>query len=227
MDSQNIHSIISQLKSITESIYKIARGVNNHWSVWIAPISSFITALLLGSIAIFQDKIKYYFYKPKFDVKIVNYHISRGRIKDSDSYYNFLFKIENVGKSSMEDVEVLVQEIWESNKKNKKEINFIPLKLKWKNYGNNLTMSKIPSFVYEYSDFGYVDSPIQTKPLLIKFQIDNSEIVLPQGSYEIKIRFSANNIEPEEIIYDMTIKNKWDKNNIEKTISIKQKNKNI
>ncbi len=52
-----------QLKSITESIDKIARGVNNHWTVWIAPISSFVTALFLGFIAIFQDKIKYYFYK--------------------------------------------------------------------------------------------------------------------------------------------------------------------
>jgi hypothetical protein len=69
MDSQNIHSIISQLKSITESIYKIARGVNNHWSVWIAPISSFITALLLGSIAIFQNKIMSDLFIP-FQIKI-------------------------------------------------------------------------------------------------------------------------------------------------------------
>ena len=222
MNSQNIHNIILQLKSITESIAKMAKGVNNSWTVWIAPIFSLMTALFLGYIAIFQDKIKHYFYKPKFDVQIVHYHIYSSRIRDSNSHYNFLFKIKNVGKSSMEDVEVLVQEIWELNEKRGKEINFIPLKLKWKNYDNNLTMSKIPSFVYEYSDFGYIDSPIRP----IKFQIDNSAIELSQGSYEIKIRFSANNIEPEEIIYNMMIKNEWN-DNIENTISIKQKNKNI
>ena len=222
MDSQNIHSIILQLKSITESIDKIAKGVNNHWMIWIAPIFSLITALFLGFIAIFQDKIKYCCYKPKFDVKITNYHINSSRIKGSDSHYNFLLKIENVGKSSMEDVEVLIQEIWKLDEKSKNEINFIPLKLKWKNYDNNLTMPKIPSLVCEYSDFGYVDSPIESKPLSIKFQIDNSVIELCQGSYEIKIRFSANNIKPEEIKYNMTIKNEWN-NDIKKTISINQK----
>ncbi len=36
MDSQNIHGIILQLKSITESIDKIAKGVNNSWRVWIS-----------------------------------------------------------------------------------------------------------------------------------------------------------------------------------------------
>ncbi len=38
MDSQNIHSIILQLKSIAESIDKVAKGVNNSWTVWIPPI---------------------------------------------------------------------------------------------------------------------------------------------------------------------------------------------
>ncbi|MCL4546384.1 MAG: hypothetical protein M1576_01415 [Deltaproteobacteria bacterium] len=224
MDSQNIHGIILQLKLITEGVDKIAKGVNNSWTVWVPLIIPSIVALLLGVAGIFQDRIRYWFYKPKLVVVIVNYHLKQGRINGSDSYHNFLFKIENIGKSSMEDVEVLIKEIWKLKEKSREGIDFIPLKLKWKNYGSNLTMPKIPSFVYEYADFGYVDKPIESEPLLIKFQIDNSAIELYQGRYEIKIRFSANNIEPEEITYNLEIKNTWvdDGKNIKEMLSIEE-----
>ncbi len=49
MDSQNIHSIILQLKSITESIDKIVKGVGNPWTVWISSIMAFGTFILAGA----------------------------------------------------------------------------------------------------------------------------------------------------------------------------------
>ncbi len=74
MDSQNIHSIILQLKSITESIDKIAKWVNNSWMVWISLIGISL-ALLLGVIGIFQEKIRTWILKPKLKVVIENYKI--------------------------------------------------------------------------------------------------------------------------------------------------------
>jgi hypothetical protein len=46
MDSQNIHGIMLQLKSITEGIDKIARGVNNPLAVWVSLIMAGGTFIL-------------------------------------------------------------------------------------------------------------------------------------------------------------------------------------
>ena len=72
MDSQNIHGIILQLKSITESIDKIAGDFNNPWTIWIS-LAGILVALLLGVIGIFQEKIRTWILKPKLKVVIENY----------------------------------------------------------------------------------------------------------------------------------------------------------
>ena len=111
MDSQNIHGIMLQLKSITEGIDKIAKGVNSSWTGWIS-LLGVIVALALGVAGIFQDRIRYWFRKPKLRVsfKEPDIIITDGNY-GGNPHYNFVFKIENTGKSTFEDVEALVSDI--------------------------------------------------------------------------------------------------------------------
>ncbi len=64
MDNENIKDLIFQLEIMSKNIYKIAKNDNNPLTVWI-PI---LTTLFMGFIAIFQDKIKSYFFKPKIKI---------------------------------------------------------------------------------------------------------------------------------------------------------------
>ena len=140
MDSQNIHSIILQLKSITESIDKIAKGVNNSWTVRIS-LAGILVALLLGVIGIFQEKIRTWILKPKLKVVIENYNIS-DRDPNSIPRYNFVVRIKNSGKSTLEDAEVLISDIWQMKGNGEEKINFMPFNLTWKGHGGT-TIPKI------------------------------------------------------------------------------------
>ena len=92
MDSQNIHGIMLQLKSITEGIDKIAKGVNSSWTGWIS-LLGVIVALALGVAGIFQDRIRYWFRKPKLRVsfKEPDIIITDGNY-GGNPHYNFVFK---------------------------------------------------------------------------------------------------------------------------------------
>ena len=231
MDSQNIHGIILQLKSITESIDKIAEGVNNSWRVWIS-LAGILVALLLGVIGIFQEKIRTWILKPKLRVVIENY-----KIPDMDyggiPCYNFIIKIKNGGKSTLEDAEALISDIWQMNGNREEKINFMPFNLTWKGHG--ATIPKIPIHTYKYFDFGNILRPdtqlpegsfvIFRPPSSIEFKTVNEEINLKSpGKYKIKIIFSGNNIKPQIKIYKFDIKNEWadDVYNIKKMLLIEE-----
>ena len=156
MDSQNIHGIILQLKSITESIDKIAGDFNNPWTIWIS-LAGILVALLLGVIGIFQEKIRTWILKPKLKVVIENYKII-DRDYGGIPRYNFIVKIKNSGKSTLEDAEALISDIWQMNGNREEEINFMPFNLTWKGYGG-ATIPKIPSNTYKFFNFGDILKP--------------------------------------------------------------------
>ena len=219
MDSQNIHAIFSQLKSINENVGKIAGGFNNPWTIWV-PI---LTTLFLGFIAIFQDKVRYWFYKPKLNVSVKEPAgiSTSGYIQQ----YKFFFEIKNTGKSTLEDAEALITDIWELNE-GEKQLNPMPFNLTWSQKGGT-TIPKIPSNTYKFFDFGEISSPPPPPSSLIAFKFNANGVNLKSGEhkikeYKIKIEFSANNVKSQIKIYKLGIKNKWvdDVNDIKQMISI-------
>ncbi len=228
MDSQNIHSIILQLKSITESIDKIAKGVNNSWTVRIS-LAGILVALLLGVIGIFQEKIRTWILKPKLKVVIENYNIS-DRDPNSIPRYNFVVRIKNSGKSTLEDAEALITDIWELNEGEKK-LNLMPFNLTWQQRGG-ITIPKIPIDTPKYFNFGYILKPKSEpeksasypSPSSIEFKFVDKKVNLKSGEYKIRIEFSANNVKPQIKIYKLDIKNKWadDVNNIKEMLLIEE-----
>ena len=233
MDSQNIHGITSQLKSITVGIDKIAEGVNNPWTVWV-PLAGVIVALALGVDGIFQDRIRYWLRKPKLRV---TFKEPAAIITDGNygniPHYNFAFKIENIGKSTLEDAEALVSDIWKLNGGEEKKLNPMPFNLRW-NINGSITIPKIPSNTYKLFNFGDILKPDPQLPQssFVNFrppssiEFFNKEInsIKSPGESKIKIIFSGNNADPLIKTYKLKINNNWveDVKNIKGMLSIEE-----
>lgn len=232
MDGHNIQYISTQLNAIAKSVYKIAKGVNNPWN-FIINFAGVAVPLLLGFIAIFQDKIRYCLFKPKLNVSVKE---PAGIITDKDYYggnphYKFVFEIKNTGKSTLEDAETLVTDIWELNK-NANKLNPMPFNLTWQQKGD-ITIPKIPSNTYKFFNFGDILKPDSEQhvsqyrnyspPSSIEFKFVDKKIDLKTGNkYKIRIEFSGNNIKPQIKFYKLEIKNKWveDVKNIKEMLTI-------
>ena len=223
MDGKNIHGIMSQLKSIAE-------GINNHWAVWV----SLAGVIMVGVAGIFQDRIRYWLCKPKLRVTFKEpATIITDRNYGNIPHYNFVFKIENTGKSTLEDAEALVSDIWKLNEVEEKKLNPTPFNLRW-NINGSITIPKIPSNTYKFFNFGDILKPDPQLPQssFVNFrppssiEFINKEInsIKSPGEYKIKIIFSGNNTELLIKNYKFKISNKWaDKpNNLKEMISIKE-----
>lgn len=208
-------------------------------------------ALLLGVVGIFQDRIRSLFKKPKINVniKLEPPDCHKIALRDNntgqficDTYY-FRFKITNIGNYSLEDIEVLTAELYKKNQGRYHKVNnFLPINLNWA-HNHVVTMPKIQPKLFKHCDFGHI---LETNTNLgrkivqyygfntnakVMMQLDTfiepntgSHILLP-GEYKIKVIFSANNLSPYEVWYELILKDKWDINEnimLRNNISIKK-----
>ncbi len=231
MDSENIKDIILQLQIMSKNILKIAKNENNPLTVWI-PI---LTTLFMGFIAIFLDKIKYCLFKPKPKAIFREPKLITNSGNNKPPKYDFLFGIKNIGKSTLEDCEALVAEIWKLNGGGEELIN-LPFNLGVKNIGG-ITIRKIPSNGCKFFVFGEIIKPepkpdesnfaTYPSPTNIELTFTAGEGIQPlksNGEYKIIIEISGNNINPSLKTYKLTLKDRWADNpdNIQEMVSIEE-----
>lgn len=205
------------------------------------------TALLLGVVGIFQDKIRNWFFKPNIsvDIKLEPPDCHKTHKTDKQGYklcdcYYFRFKVLNSGNYKLEDVEAMVVDISKKypNGEYKKLYKFLPLNLLWSHY-REVVMKSIQPGTFKHLDLGHV---IETQFSLVEgFKIvgdskitfvfdtsvspNNGSSFISPGEYRFKIVFSANNIRPIYKTYEMVIADNWNDNEkimLEKNISIKE-----
>jgi len=239
MESHFVQEALQYLKSI-------AQGINNPWAIWI-PLMGVLVALLLGIVGIFQDWIRSWFRKPKLNVsiKVEPPDCHKTFFNDSttgkylcDTYY-FRFRVENNGNYYAEDVEAMVVEVHKKiNSRYTKVHNFLPLNILWSHY-RKVTMPKIQPKLFKHLDLGYI---LKSNFVDLKrFGIDcganifflfdvavqpntGSHILLP-GDYKVKVVFASNNLRPQEKIYNIVIKDRWDDDEekmLSENVSIKE-----
>jgi len=238
MDQQFLQEALNQLKAIAE-------GVNNPWAVLVSLLGVSV-ALLLGVVGIFQDRIRSLFRKPKLNVSIKLespdcHKIPMRNLKTGEEYdsYYFRFRIENAGNHQMEDVEAMITEVYKKVSNSYEKVkSFLPLNLVWAHY-RYITMPKIQPHLFKHLDFGHITKSdaanlsffgIRENPNIV-FQLDiavipntGSHILLP-GDYKIKIIFAANNLKPQEKVYNLVIKDNWNDDEermLEENVSIKE-----
>lgn len=124
----------------------------------------------------------------------------------------------------MEDAEASVNEISKLKGGEEKIINHLSFHLIWKGKGG-ITTGKIPPNTYEYFDFGNIMKPNPDQLIELIFTAGGEiKLLKSNGSYKIRIEFSANNIDHLIKTYILELKDKWADNpdNIKEMVLIKE-----
>ena len=206
---------------------------NAGWWVAIGTIS-------LGIVAIFQDKIRDFWHRPRLNLDfiieppnchktILNY-IKNEVVIDRAFCCYYRLKITNFGEGSAKEVEVMIvnKYIKQQNGLFIEDNSFLPLNLLWSHYGK-VVMENIPPSLFKHCDFGRIvepqyrdreigglveiDSGIKTVLNLDLAQKPNtgSHIVLP-GTYRFKITVASSNTKPITKVFELEYNDFWDNN---------------
>lgn len=193
------------------------------WIVIIAPS--------VAVLSIFYDWIRSLIWKPELEVSIklkppdcqkVPLIDPKTHRYIAESYY-FRFRMENTGNFRMEDVEVMITDLYKKTSENKHERQpFLPLNLRW-SHSNIAVIPRIQSDLYKHCDFGHIIKSETAKashydlprPVKIVFLLDTivkpttGTFLLLPGDYRVRIIVGASNIKPEAKIYNLVIKDNW------------------
>jgi hypothetical protein len=197
---------------------------------------SVLIALLLGLIGIFkvQDLISNNLHRAilKVGIKLEppdSLKIAMRNSQTGQFYYDVYYlrlRIENIGNSLMEEVEVIASELYKKRNNNRysKVNSFLPMNLKWANFGE-LTMPKIQSKIFKHCDLGHIVESVNVPlavyglpttsnvVIVLDTQVTpntGSNILLP-GEYKIKLVFAANNLS-KTTWFKLVIRNAWSTN---------------
>jgi hypothetical protein len=186
-----------------------------------------LIALILGVAAIFdiQGIVKKQLNKPKLkvDFKLSPPEAIRLTIDQTISFYAFKLKILNNGNYQMEDVEILIEEIYKEERPLTyiKAEDFLPLNLNWLGI-DSITMPKIQPQLFKYCELGFMfkKEHIISKnhiPQSIDVVITTHQVIRPNantytfypGRYKLKLIIAANNLVPEHRNIEINFNNSW------------------
>jgi len=138
----------------------ICLSINPDTARW---LSTLLSGLFVGSIALFHQRIWNYFTKPKLDIELnlksPDCHRTEiGSPQQRFPCYYFRLRIYNRGESLSKDVEVIIQELWiDRNGRFERDGTFLPLNLVW-SHMRSLTGSQpailenIPVVIFNQAD---------------------------------------------------------------------------
>lgn len=204
-------------------------------------LAAIITALILGVIGIFQNWIRAQFYCPELDIdfnviqpnchktriEYIRYFMERDVLTKTGCYY-YRLRVSNTGNYRAEKVEVMITEKHIRNKEGQfvKDVNFLPLNLRWSHDGVIIRESIAPS-LFRYCDFGFIVHPDDKDVVSLKdFNVEKeskvvldldlevkpytgSHLIFP-GRYRVKIIVVADNSKVASKVFEIDFKDFWD-----------------
>jgi hypothetical protein len=226
-----------ELKSITDSLTKIANQSNT--VQWVGHL----VALLIGLAGIFSlpEIIKRKFYEKadiSFSIKMqspdcLKIPMTGNGIHLYDTYY-LRFSVENTGNIKLENVELAILKLYKKGSNGRYSVvnQFLPMNLKWSNYGNSIIMPSISSLFPKHCDFGHIienPNPEQGQNQILQYlglygksktvlildtQVTpntGSNYLLP-GEYKMKIVVTASNAKSKTYWFKVTLIDSWTTN---------------
>lgn len=211
---------------------------NQNWYCnpeWVAIFITIFSVLFLGFIAIFQNWIRSWFYKPelKIEFELKSPYCHSVPTQGGYNTYYFRFKVKNKGNHQMEDVEVMAVELKKkrSDGRFEKEEQFLPLNLAWSHYRNpinpNLPMEIMPKIqpgLYKFCVLGFIEESKHLEKSRFKiressdvvFMLDTAikpysgeQILFPNYHYEITLKIAANNLKPQQKTFELFFRDDW------------------
>jgi hypothetical protein len=191
--------------------------------------------LLLAAVAVLQETIRGWFYRPNFRVSIkteppdcVSIPLSGGNFV-ADCIYLRLW-VENIGNATANNAEVYAQQLRRKRLDGKWERvgSFTPMNLKWANIGS-IYFPMIAPEMGKHCDLGHIIdpagrslSPANNAPNLgltaqqtsLAFDLmvvpNNKSHIIGPGEYELDILVAAQNARPTRRTVAIALKGTWD-----------------
>ncbi len=222
MMDQLTHSV----QQVLELLGNLLTGTAN----WIFHNVAATVALL---IAVFSEHLKRLFWHPKLDVQCacappdclktsMTIPGVPPRVVSRPCYY-FRIRVGNIGCSSAENVEVIMEELYEkrANGQFEKRQDFQALNLLWAHYGKP-QFDAIPPGIYRHCDLGHVELSLNPRPQaqqserqLETFDFDfvvhpnTGQSQIRPGTYRLRIAAVASNARIVRRTVELVFSGQW------------------
>ncbi len=244
--SNNTVNFIISKKTAYQS--EVIYWLEKLWTVIIHPQpewTAIIVALVLGT-GIIQDKVRRWRYKPKLKVTCTpsppDCHKTSITDKKTGEFicdcYYLRLNIENIGNTSMDEVEVKMLSVSKKiGDHYEMQNSFLPMNLKWSHTGDVIA-SKIQTGLFKHLDLGNVRKhfdqlPIEKKQVKSEIALFCDLEVIPNtgshiilhGDYKIKLVIAGNNLKPQYKEYNLVLMDKWTEDEaamLSKNITLKE-----
>ena len=219
----------------------------------IATLVTAVATVILGVVAIFQDRIRRLIIKPELDIEIdvtppdchkTEFKNMQTGVKTCDCYY-FRFKIWNRGNDRAENVETIVTKLYKKKVDGgyKEESDFLPLNLVW-SYYNTPVMANICPDTFKHCDMGYlintndlarlhgITKTFSSKIIFIfgiAVKPNKLSFIKEPGEYAFEVIISSANVSKSiKTYFELIVKDSWfddEKKMLDETVCIRKINK--
>ncbi len=192
--------------------------------------------LIIAAVAVFQETIRGWFYKPSFQVSVrteppdcvsVPFTTFDGTFV-ADSIYLRLW-VQNVGNATAKNAEVYAKEVRRQRADGSWERvgTFPPMNLKWANIGTVYFPSIAPD-MGKHCDIGHVVDParrhllredaprlvLTDKQTSLAFDLmaapNNRSHIIGPGEYQVDVLVAAENVRPKKQTVAISLRGPWD-----------------
>ncbi len=195
-----------------------------------------IGTVALAFLAVFQDRVRRWFERPKFRIRVKNgrpdcvaYPLLDGSGSKVGDCLNVRIWVENYGNSAATDVEVYAHEVFKEVRKDDWQPlgQFIPMNLNWSDIEPRaIYFRSIAPHMGKHCNLGQVVPAGQSGVSLIFLTIlqpSNAGNVVGPGKYRVDLRIAAGNATPTRKLVELHVSG-WYQSEaemLEKGISVK------
>lgn len=187
---------------------------------WGGPAANWAVAIgtvILAFVAVFQEWIKSWFFKPVLDLDVGTERPLAEKTRfhpDTDVYY-FRLAVRNIGRKMAEHVQVYAYAVKRKKADNRYELvdRFTPMALRWTHKRNGTLRRLLPGMPPVFCDLGHISDParkVGTFEALDDVPADKTVFALETevnpnskgnllgpGEYRVYLKIAASNCSPE------------------------------
>jgi hypothetical protein len=200
-----------QLPSVQQSAQTFWNGPASNWFVAIGTV-------VLAFVAIFQEWIKSWFFKPTFEVetRAERPFAEKTHFNSHTDVYYFRLGVRNTGRVAARDVQVYAHQVKRKKADMKYETidRFTPMALRWTHRMNGTLSHLLPDMPPVFCDLGHISDPTRkagTFETLGEIPSDKTVFVLETevqpnskgnllgpGEYRVHLKIAASNSKPTD-----------------------------
>ncbi|HXY79409.1 MAG TPA: hypothetical protein VEI08_02105 [Candidatus Bathyarchaeia archaeon] len=221
--------ILQEVPTIRQSVPAQSQVGTTFWSGPAASWAAAIGTLILAFVAVFQEWIKSWFFKPSLDldVRVARPDAEKTRFDANTDVYYFRLAVSNTGRKAAEDVQVYVSAVKRKKADAKYETldRFTPMALRWTHKGVSTIPFLLPKMPPAYCDLGHISDPerkvgtFERLPDVLDEQTvfametevtPNSKAnLLGPGEYRLYLKLAASNCPPHDFMVKLKMPGQW------------------